>query len=216
MHLGGGLQDVRVALQRGLLGQHAIGLQLLLGGLDGGLGGLQRGLRVGDLFLRHGARAGDLLAAGQVFLGLGEVGFAHGERRSVGAGVRIQRAHLANRLRQRGLGLFQGDAGIGAVQLDQRLAGGDELRVVGADGDHGARDLRRHLHHVALHVRIVGRLEPAAIQAPVKTVADAGHHQGCSQGGQHALALAVTVLDGRGGWPARGQRRARLGACCHS
>jgi hypothetical protein len=35
-----------VAFQRGLLGQHAVALQLFLGGIDSGLGGLQRGLRV--------------------------------------------------------------------------------------------------------------------------------------------------------------------------
>src|SRR5436309_12446159 len=43
--------------------------------------------------------------------------------------------------------------GVGAIERDERLAGGDVVGVVGIHGHDGAGDLRRDLHEVALHVR---------------------------------------------------------------
>jgi len=61
---GGSLQHIRVTLQRGLFGQHAVALQLFLRSFQCRLGSLHSGLCVRDFFLRHRARTGNLLAAG--------------------------------------------------------------------------------------------------------------------------------------------------------
>jgi hypothetical protein len=56
-------------------------------------------------------------------------------------------------------GLIEGDAGIGLVEIDQGLQPADVVGVVGADGEHGARHLRRDLHQIAADVGIVRRFD---------------------------------------------------------
>ncbi len=117
----------------GLVGQDLVRGELLARGEQRRLGALQCGLRVRDLFARHRARAGDGLAAAQVFTRLGDVGLAQchvGGERSV---VDVERADFTHGLGELGFGLLQRHLRIGAVELDQRLACRDELCVVRSD-----------------------------------------------------------------------------------
>ena len=76
---------------------------------------------------------------------------------SAGADVTLVLVFLGCRwLTRSRFGLIQRHAGIGGIEHDQGLAGLDEVRVVGLDGDDGAAQLRRHLHDVRLHVGVVG------------------------------------------------------------
>ena len=93
---------------------------------------------------------------------------------------RVQGAHFAHRARKFRFGLVERDLGVGLVQPHQRLAGLDELRVVGTDADHGAGDLRGDLHDVAADVGIVGALVKAQHLRPVHNVAEGSdQHRAC-------------------------------------
>ena len=200
--LGGRRQHAGVLLDRRAIGQRLVAGQLLARGGHAGLRGLERAVqpshlraRMRQLLARHRAAAGQALAARQVLLGRGQLGLraarvglaqAHlGIERAV---VGIQRAHLAHRLAQRGLGLRQRQVGIGAVQLDQGRASLDAVGLVGIDGRHRATDLRRDLHHVALHVGVVGVLEAGQHQAVVGAPGQAQHHHRQRRPHQGALA----------------------------
>ena len=56
------------------------------------------------------------------------------------------------------LGLVERDVRIRRVEPHERLSRLDELRVIRADRDHRAGDLRRDLHDVAAYVGVVSRL----------------------------------------------------------
>ena len=94
-----------------------------------------------------------------------------------------------------GLGLVERDLGVGRVEPDQQLAGLDVVGVVGLDRHHRAADLRRDLHHRALHVGVVGGLEVVEHQRPVDAIADGGQRDDGRHGAQCVFAPAV----GRGG-----------------
>ncbi|MNY09392.1 hypothetical protein D3C86_1423070 [compost metagenome] len=206
----GGALHIGMFLNRGLVGQHLVRGELLLRGQQRRFGGLQRGLRMRNFFVRHRARAGNRLAAAQVVARLGHVGLAHRHVGGERAVVHIERAYFAHGLGELGLRLFHGHLGVGAVELDQRLPGGDELRVVGGDRDHRTAHQRRDLHHVARYVGIVGVLEMARVDAPVQAIAKPGHDDGGGQRHQQAAALAI-VVGGRD----RGLWRGRLGSVAH-
>ncbi len=107
-----------------------------------------------------------------------DVGLAGGDLRLQRAVVDVHRAHLAHRLRELRLGLLERDLRVGRIELDQRLAGLDEVGVVGVDRDDGARDLRRHLDDVALHVGVVGALVVVEVERVVDAVGGAGEEHG--------------------------------------
>jgi hypothetical protein len=122
-----------VLFHGGLVGQYLIRRELLLRGKQRRLGRFQRGLGVRDFLARDRAGAGNRLAAAQVIACLGYIGIAQCHVRSQRGVVHIERAHFTHGLRELGFGLFHGHLRVGAVELDQRLASSDELRVVGGD-----------------------------------------------------------------------------------
>jgi hypothetical protein len=170
--------------------------ELLLGGDLRGLRGGQRVTRVLQLFARHRAGGGEPLAAAQVLGRTGDVGVAHLERGPQLRRGGEQAAHFAHRLAELRLGLIERDARVGRIELDERLARLDELRVVRGDADHGARDLRRDLHDVAVDVRVVGGLFVAQRDRPVRAVARADQRKGADRDGEPARAPGAR---GRGG-----------------
>ncbi len=184
---------------RRVRGQCAIRCELLLRGVDRCLRGLHRVAGVRDFFLRHGARLRDGQAATQVVLGLRQVGLAQRDLRAVLVVVDEQAAHLAYRLREVGFRLLQRDLRIGRVEHDQRVAGLDRLRVVRLHGDHGAGDLRRDLHDVAVHVGIVGVFMEARDEEVVQAVCDGRDHDDRDEQRHHSFALAVVLRLRAGG-----------------
>src|SRR4051812_47121209 len=95
--------------------------------------------RAGPGGLSSAARAAVdvFLSAGQVGTGALDVGRAGVDLRLQRAVVRVERAHLAHRLRELRLGLVEGDARVGRVELDERLAGLHVVGVVGVDTENG-------------------------------------------------------------------------------
>ncbi|WP_429837936.1 hypothetical protein [Burkholderia gladioli] len=144
-----------------------------------------------DLFLRDGAGLRHRQTAAQVVLRLGQIGLALGHLGAILVVVGIEAAHAAHRLRQVRLGRLQRNRRVGGIELDQRLADADRLRVVRVHGDHGAGDLRRDLHHVAVHVGVVGFLVETRDQEVVEAIGDRRDHDREDQQRHHALALAV-------------------------
>lgn len=81
-----------------------------------------------------------------IALALGVMGLLQGD---IGLLLRhglVKLLHLPNRLREARLGLIKGNAGVGIVKQNQRLAGLDKLGIIGANGDHRAADLRCERH----------------------------------------------------------------------
>ena len=150
---------------------------------------------MGHVFLRHRAAGHQRRAAGQVVGGALhltlqalQLGLALADLRGQRGITGIQRAGLAHRLRQLRLGVGAGQPRIGGVQPQQRLAGLHHVGIVGQDGHHGAAHLRRDLHHVALHVGVVGGFNLAQRQRPVQAVAGAGQQHHGGDGGQRLAA----------------------------
>src|SRR5439155_27046281 len=97
--------------------------------------------------------------------------------------------HVAYGARELCFGLVERDLCIGLVELYQRLSRLDELRVVGANRDHDAGNLRRDLHDVTVDVCVVGRLQIAQDDGPVRTIGDADRNEREGDDGQPAFAL---------------------------
>src|SRR5437899_11208891 len=105
-----------------------------------------------QLFAGHRTRAGETLTPAEVI----------GRPRDVVAldvdlGLDLRRRgeqspHVAHRLAELRIRLLERDPGVRWIELDQRLPGLDELRVVGGDADDRTGDLRRDLHDVAADV----------------------------------------------------------------
>ena len=87
--------------------------------------------------------------------------------------LREQAAHLAHRTRQIRFRVRLSDFRIRRIELEQGLSGAHGLRVIHVQRDHGAGNLAGHLHHVAVHVRIVGGLVVPAVEEPVAEEAQA-------------------------------------------
>ena len=187
------------------VGQVLAGGELLLRGHQRGLRRSQRGVRVAHARLRvihflatDGAGGDESLPPREVVLGLGEIGarprdfgLAQRDVRRSGRIRRVERAHFADRLRERRLRLRQRHFGIGAIERDQRSAGLDEVGIVGVDRHDGAGHLRRDLHEVALHVRVVGALVVAQRGEPVRAIEKAGGHERAARNDQPLEACAL-------------------------
>ncbi len=126
-----------------------------------------------QLFLRNRAAALEARATGVVALRLGKIRAADLHVRLQLRGGREQIAHLAHRLGELRLGLVQRHLGIRRIETHERLAGLDELSVVGADRHHGAGDLRRDLHDVAADVGIIRVGGVPQIAIPIDAVGGA-------------------------------------------
>jgi hypothetical protein len=213
-HGRGGTLDVGVLLDAGAFGERAIARRLLLSGGQrraragqGALRGSQRGFGVVHLFAGHGTGGGERLAPCHVVVGardLGlharDLGFTQLDGGVERAVVGVQRTHLAHRLRQLRFGALEREPRIGRVEPHQRLADFHDVGVVDQHRQHGARDLRRDLHHRRLHVGVVGRLVVTQHQRPVRAVADGGREHDGTHRDQCGLALgrcAVAAV-GRG------------------
>ncbi len=77
--------------------------------------------------------------------------------------------------------MFQRDIRVCLIQLDQHVTLVYQVTVIGADTDHGARDLRRDLHDVAVDISVVSTFVPATCQDVPDTKNDGGHEDNCPQ-----------------------------------
>jgi hypothetical protein len=183
----------------GLRGQGAVACQLLAYGFQRGLGSAHGVASMANVFRRHRAGFGHGGAAAQVVAGAGQVGLALGDGGGVHVVVHVQGADLAHRLRELSARIVERDFGIGRVQRDDRFAGLDDLRVVGVDGHHGARHLRRELHEVAVDVGVVGVFVVLRNADVVRAIAGGGHDGGQAQRDQQGLAASLQGGGGSGG-----------------
>ena len=139
-----------------------------------------------------------VLSTRQIAPGARQFGFAQGDLRLERAVVSVERAHFAHRLRELRLGLVERNLGVGRIELDEQLPGLHVVGVVGVDRDHRAADLRSELHHVALHVGVVGGFEMVQYQRPVDAIGDAGDRDGGGHGREGLLAGRVAWRRGVG------------------
>ena len=176
-HSRRGALHVGMRLERSAVDQRALRLGLALRRVERRARGGDAIDRVLQLLARDRARGLDRAAAGEILLGLGELRPPH-RNAGVEAGAGgLEVAHAAHRLGELRFGLIERHLGIGLVELDQHLAGLDVIGVVRADGEHGSRDLRRHLHEVAADVRVVRRLVVAPDDQPPCAVTGAGQQK---------------------------------------
>ncbi len=124
-----------------------------------------------ELFGGNGAVRDQAAAALQIIVG-GALGlFALRDLRPQFLALGEQAAHLAHRARQIRFGVLLGDFRIRRIELEQRLAGLDQLGVVHIERQHRAGDFARHLHHIAIHVAVIGAFKIAAVKEPVAAIA---------------------------------------------
>ncbi len=194
--LGGGGLDVGVRGDLGVVHQCLVGIQLLLGGGQGALRRHQGVAGVGQFFLGDGAALGQLLAAGVVGAGPFDLDAPGSHLGLVAVDVAVQATHLAHGLGQVGLGALLGDGGVAGIEFHQRLALADVVAIIHGDAGHGANDLGRDLHQVAVDVGIVGIGMEAAIEQVVAVDTHAGqdHHQQQEQQEEFAFAGALRLL----------------------
>ena len=105
--------------------------------------------------------------------------------------LRKQAAHLAHGAGEIRLGIGHGDFRIRRIELEQRLARLHALGVVDVQRQHRARYLARDLHHVAVDVGIVGGFVVAAVEEPVRAVADRAEHDGSAQSQESRAPIAA-------------------------
>ena len=120
-------------------------------------------------------------------------------QRDVGAqriDIREDLRHAANRLREAGFGLSERRLGIRRIEIYDRLPGAHERRVVGVDADDNARDLRRELHEIAVHIRVVGRFVPAPVEPPPEAGDESPENEHGGQGSEHAIAPVTRLRRG--------------------
>ncbi|MNJ65988.1 hypothetical protein D3C77_620310 [compost metagenome] len=132
---------------------------------------------MGQLFRGNRAAVGQHLAPVEILLGLAQFGLAGFQLGLERVDVAVQPAHLAHAARQLGFGGLQGHLAVGRVELQQYLAGMNQVAVIGTDAGDGAGDQRSDLHHVAVDVGIVGAFVPAADQAVPGPGACTGNYQ---------------------------------------
>jgi hypothetical protein len=120
---------------------------------------------------------------------------------------------LAHGLRQRALGLGEIHLRVGRVELDQHLAGLDQLGVVGQHRDHGARRLRGDRHQVAADIGVVSGLAAREDEEPQQQPDQGGGGEDTADDQQGALALAVAVAVA--GFGVGGRRVRRSGVVAH-
>ena len=144
-----------------------------------------------QFFTRHASGCRQLFAACEVAGGAVDFGLTHGDGRLQLRRCREHGPHITNRARKLCFGLLERDLRIGLVELHQRLALLDELRIVRADRNHDAGNLRCDLHNVAVDVGVVRRLQIAQRNSPVRAVADANGDKGKDDDGQPTLAIAA-------------------------
>ncbi|MNR22465.1 hypothetical protein D3C85_1394160 [compost metagenome] len=145
---------------------------------------------MGQLFRGNRAAVGQHLAPVEILLGLAQFGLASFQLGLERIDVAVQPAHLPHAARQLGFGGLQGHLAVGRVELQQYLAGVDQVAVIGTDAGDGAGDQRGDLYHVAADVGIVGAFVPAPDQAVPGPGTDAGKDQQQQQAKQPGLALA--------------------------
>ncbi len=182
----------------------ARGKQSRFRGGDGTVGGRALRDRVIYFFAADGAGREQRFATGDVILRArkiaartGKVRFPLRDLRPQRREVGIQSAHFAYGLRELRFGLFNGHARVGGIEFHERLAGGNKVGVVGVDRQHRAADLRRDLHNVGLHIRVVGAFVSAGEQQVPGAVANRREqHHSCDRDHRGApLLVAVVRLD---------------------
>ena len=147
--------------------------------------------RMREFFGGNGAVRDQAAAALQVIVG-GAFGlFALRDLRPQFLALCEQAAHLAYRARQIRFRVLFGDFRIRRVELEQRLAGLDELGVVHIERQDGARDFAGHLHHIAVHIAIIGAFEIPAVKKPVAPIAQGAqqHHRAQAEQPQASRAI---------------------------
>ncbi|MNL31006.1 hypothetical protein D3C87_1527740 [compost metagenome] len=160
LHRGG--QHVRVGFDRGAVDQRVVALELLGRDIQRGARGAHRLLRVDQFLARDRAYLRQRRPARRVFLRARQIHLAQLHIGAVLPGHRELAAHLPHTARQLRAGGIQRQLSVHAVHLHQDGARLDHVGIVGADRRHHAAHLRRHLHHIALHVGVLGG-HPAAV-----------------------------------------------------
>ena len=154
----------------------------------------RRGHRIAgmrELFGGNGAVRDQSAAALQVIVRGSFCLFALIDLRTQFLALREQAAHLAHGAGQIRFGVGLGDLRIRRIELQQRLPGLHELRVIHVQRHHGAGNFAGHLHHVAVDVGVVGGLVIAAVEEPVAPVAEAAEHDDGAQAEQPQAACAA-------------------------
>ncbi len=179
---------LRVVLEGRAVHAGAVGGELLLGGEQARLRSLDRIDRVLQFLARHRAGGAEALAACEIALRGAEVRLAllRGGLELCAGGEQI--AHVAHRARELRLRLVERHPRIRLIEAHQRLAGLDELGVIGAESNHRAGDLRGDLHHVAADVRIVGGLVITQNLRPIRAVDERDEQEAADGPGQPAPA----------------------------
>ena len=88
-------------------------------------------------------------------------------------------------------------AGVGRVELEQRLPGGDGVGLARVHREDGAGDVGRHLHDGAADVGVVGGHAPARVTEPVHGPGRASQQDAHGQDGEVATAWGAGGLTGR-------------------
>jgi hypothetical protein len=170
--------------------------------------------RVRELLGGNGAIRDESAAALQIVIRGALCLFTLVDQRAQLLALREQPAHLPDGARQVGLCIGDRNFRIGGIELQQRLSGAHALGVVDLQRQHGARDLARHLHHIAVHVRIVGRLVEPAVEEPVGAVDDCAQHDDGAKGPEpdvpHSAGCSRGLRIGcHGCWGVHGLARVR-------
>jgi hypothetical protein len=125
-----------------------------------------------EFFGGNGAVRDQVAAALQIVIG-GTFGlFALLDLRPQFLALGEQAAHLPHRARQIRFGVLLGDSRIRRIELEQRLAGIDELGIVHVERQHRAGHFVRHLHHIAVDVAVISAFVEAAVKEPVACIAN--------------------------------------------
>jgi hypothetical protein len=123
-----------------------------------------------ELLARDRAVAEQSGAACVILLGLPQFDLAIANFSPQSIGICKKRANSPYGAGEVGLGVAHGHLRIRGVQFQERLIPSDGLRVISVQSDDRARDLRRDLHDIAVHVAIIGALEVARVPVPVASV----------------------------------------------
>ncbi|MNE34450.1 hypothetical protein D3C80_1281730 [compost metagenome] len=188
--VGGGGHYLGVRGNHGVVDQRAAGAELLTCAVDSGLGDTQVIAGVGQLFCSNRPAIGQHLAPVEVLLGFAQFGLAGFQLGLERVDIAVQPAHLTHAACQLGFGRLQGHLAVGRVELQQHLAGMDQVAVIGTNAGDGTGHQRGDLYHVAVDVGVIGALVPTPDQGVPGPGADAANNQQQQQAEQPGLAFA--------------------------
>ena len=170
-------------------------IQSALGGIDRGSGSGLGIPGMGQLLARHRARGGGGLAALQIALRLVQRDLSLRQLGAIGIGAGKFAAHHAHGAGKIGLGGGHVHIGGGRIEFDQKLALLDSLGIVNMQRQHCGIFARRHRHHIARDIGIIGALVKTRVQEPVKPIT---HRRDQQHNTQDQESQAAIVMGDRG------------------